>query len=291
MLTVLFATRDRAEILRQMLEALCVLQAPPGGWQLVVVDNGSTDATPAVLAQFAPRLPLTVAHEPAAGKTRALNRGLAHVAGELVVLTDDDIIPDPDWLVRLHAAAAAEPEASIFGGTLVPRWPAPPPAFISEWSVDFEMLFGQNLRPTGWCPPEVIFGGNMVVRASVFRDGAGFAEDVGPSRAQPSYAMGSDMDFMRRLARAGHRAFFVAEARVQHMIRPDQLSEGWILRRYYAYGLGISRFGWVRGPLPRAKRLFWAACAPLARRAPPSQLRLRILSRERLFAGAFALRR
>ena len=81
MLTVLFATRNRARILPDVLESFCHLQSPPSGWKLVVVDNGSTDDTPPVIASFANRLPLQYASEPTLGKNFALNTGVALVEG------------------------------------------------------------------------------------------------------------------------------------------------------------------------------------------------------------------
>src|ERR1700685_2727423 len=112
MITVLFATRDRAEGLQRMLEALLAVQVPDGGWKLIVADNGSRDATSSVLQRSSNLLPLMVVNEPAAGKNRALNRAIPEIEGDLTVLTDDDVIPDHDWLVQLQRAAAAHPEAT-----------------------------------------------------------------------------------------------------------------------------------------------------------------------------------
>lgn len=299
MMTVVFATRDRADSVRRMLEALCLLESPEGGWKLVVADNGSTDSTLAVLDEYAPRLPLTLVREPAAGKNRALNKAIPELAGDLVVLTDDDVIPDTDWLVRLRQAAAAQAEATIFAGTVVPLWPALRPAFVCERAVNFSILYAQNAQPEGWCKPEVVFGPNMAVRASVFADGFAFAENVGPDNSRRTYIMGSETDFVERLAASGHRAFFVPAARVQHIVRPDQLTESWILRRYYMYGLLFrrGRFAGQGGHAGlrslAAKQKACAALAAMVRLLPPSfllpaWLRLRILSREQFFAGVFA---
>ena len=270
-----------------MLEALAQVATPEGGWKLVVVDNGSRDATPAVLQRYARVLPLTIVTEPVAGKNRALNRALVHLEGDLTILTDDDIIPDHDWLVRLREAAVSQPDATVFAGTILPRWPGQLPAFVSEKAVDYSVLYAQNEQPTGWCRPNLVFGPNMAVRTSVFRDGFTFTEDVGPNNTQRAYVMGGDTDFAWRLHVAGHRAWFVAEARVQHMVRPNQLTESWILRRYYLYGLEARRNG---GSPPLGligRRMAWSVFAAVARFAPPSRFRLRALSRDRFYAGMF----
>jgi glucosyl-dolichyl phosphate glucuronosyltransferase len=298
MMTVLFATRDRAESLGRVLLALLDVSCPKGGWKLVVADNGSRDETGAVLDAYANRLNLTVVREASAGKNRALNRAIPELEGDLIALTDDDVIPDRDWLVRLRQAADAEPRASIFGGSVIPLWPSERPAFICERAVNFSILYARNVQPEGWCKPAVIFGPNMAVRARVFQDGFTFAENVGPDNSRQTYVMGSETDFVERLAASGHRGWFVPEARVQHIIRPDQLTEAWILRRYYMYGMLFRRSGLAgregHASLHRlaVKQIACVAAASLTRHLPAGWLspwlRLRILSRERFFAGVFA---
>ncbi len=288
MMTVLFATRDRAEGVGRMLEALLSVQSPEGGWKLLVADNGSQDDTASVLERYADKLPLTVVHEPVAGKNRALNRAIAEIEGDLTVLTDDDVIPDHDWLIQLQRAAKAHPDATVFGGTVIPLWPGSRPAFISQKAVDFSILYALNEQPTGWCEAGVVFGPNMAVRTSVFTDGFTFAADVGPDNSRRAYVMGGESDFVLRVTAAGHRAWFVADARVQHMIRPSQLTEEWILRRYYLRGLQHRREGRDRPESLMAKRLVCSACARLVRFFPPSRVRLWILSRDRFFNGFFS---
>ena len=107
MLTVIMATRNGASTLPRVLEAYRGLTAPPQGWRLLVVDNGSTDPTRAILDSHAARLPMCCLHEARPGKNVALNRALAHALerdepdGGLFVFTDDDATPAPDWLLRL----------------------------------------------------------------------------------------------------------------------------------------------------------------------------------------------
>src|ERR1700740_1350299 len=98
MLTVLAATRNRASSLGPVLTAFAALRPPSGGWRLVIVDNGSTDATQDVLAAFADRLPLVVLHCARPGMNAALNVGVGAMIGDLLVKTDDDVLPDPGWL-------------------------------------------------------------------------------------------------------------------------------------------------------------------------------------------------
>src|SRR5271165_120774 len=162
MLTVLLATRNRERILRDVMEAYCQLQAPPSGWKLVVVDNGSTDQTSQVLASFADRLPLHCVLEPKPGKNVALNAGLDLVEGDLAVFTDDDTFPRADWLLQIRKAADTHTAHSLFGGVILPRWEVPPPNWLA-WIDDSGPLYtitDPSLKE-GPIDPVLVFGPNM----------------------------------------------------------------------------------------------------------------------------------
>jgi glycosyltransferase involved in cell wall biosynthesis len=239
MLTVMLATRNRAQILRRVMEAYCHLQVPASGWKLVVVDNGSADGTQEVLASFANRLPLHVVHEPTPGKNVALNEGLGHVEGDLVVLTDDDVFPNPDWLIHLRRAADEQPAFAMFGGVVLPRWEVPPPPWI-RWvhAGPVYALSDPSLRE-GPIEPHHVFGPDMAVRTSVFLAGTRFDPAIGPSGS--SYAMGSETELVLRLGRQGYKAWFVQNAIVEHYIRKEQLQKSWVLQRATHFGRGQYR--------------------------------------------------
>jgi len=250
MLTVLFATHNGARWLPRVLEAFAALEAPAGGWKLVAVENASTDATAQVLQSFLTRLPLTVLRAPAPGKNRALNLGLAQAAGDLVVLTDDDVLPAPDWLVRWRAAADKNPDWDVFGGRIVPAFEVPAPDWLLHWA-PHDLAYGATPeRPAGPVEPGFVFGGNMAVRTRVFAAGHRFAETVGP--APGSYAMGSETEFTTRLAGLGYRCGFCPEAVVGHLVRREQMTRDWLIGRAMRFGRGLYRrelaAGAWRGP-------------------------------------------
>ena len=296
--TVLFATRNRAAALAQVLDRFREMRAPRGGWKLLVVDNGSTDHTAALLASYADRLSLTVLHEPVAGKNRALNSALPHLEGGLVVLTDDDVLPQPDWLVALQRGADACPQASLFGGTVLPHWDRQRPDWLTEAAVSFSVLYAQQQRAAGPCACDAIFGPNMAVRRDVFAAGFRFSETVGPDESRRMYAMGGETEFLRRVEAAGHTCWFIPDAVVGHIVRAEQLEEDWILHRGYRYGFGEGRHYAVpvrvRGGSAAAGRpparlllraLAYSTVARLIRFAPPSERRLRIRYKDRMIKG------
>lgn len=236
MLTVLIATRNGSHSLGGVLEALSCVQVPLSGWKLVVVDNGSTDQTREIIESFQNILPLTYVFEGSVGKNVALNTGLAYADGDLVVFTDDDVFPRPDWLVRLRAAVDEHPSYAIFGGAILPRWELVPPAWVA-WLPPAPLftLTDPRLRE-GPTDPGVIYGPNMAIRARVFDDGTRFDASIGPRGTD--YPMGSESELLQRLKLQGCKAWHVQEAVVEHLIRNHQIDKSWVLRRAIRFGRG-----------------------------------------------------
>jgi L-malate glycosyltransferase len=239
MLTVLFATRNRARLIRSVLETYCKLKQPSSGWKLVVIDNGSTDQTAQVIAEFAHRLPLQTASEPRMGKNVALNAGLGLLEGDLAIFTDDDAFPHADWLLQFRKTADDQPMYSIFGGKVLARWESPPPHWIG-W-VNQKVVYAitdPSLRE-GMLEPYNVFGPNMAIRADVFQAGLRFDTTIGPKGA--SYPMGSETELLLRLGERGQKAWHVPDAVVEHFIRKEQLTKHWVLQRAINFGRGQYR--------------------------------------------------
>jgi L-malate glycosyltransferase len=240
MLSVLMATYNRASKLAVVLNAYLRLEAPPGGWKLFIVDNGSTDETKQVVASFGDRLPVSYLFEAKRGKNAALNSALPMVEGDLVVFTDDDAPPRPDWLVQLRIAADNHPEFSLFGGVVLPKWEVPPEDWILTWfsqTATFT-LTRPHLKegPTTYVD---VFGPNMAVRAHFFNAGCRFDTTIGPQGKE--YPMGSETELLIRLTLAGHKAWHCEKAVVEHLIGKSQMTEEWITGRALRFGRGQSR--------------------------------------------------
>lgn len=237
MLTVIFSSYNGEATLPPMLDAMATLSVPPGGWKLVAVDNGSTDGTRAILESYRSRLPLEILEQKKPGKNAALNAGVDNREGDLTVLTDDDVIPEPDWLCALYDGAQRYPDFSVFGGSISPVWPSPPPEWILR-HVDLAVAYAKTGSdwPEGAITPKKIWGPNMMVRSSIFDLGYRFKEDVGPNAGMSQYVMGGETEFTKRLAFAGYRCCHIPCAHVGHLVRPEQLQRRWLLQRAEKFG-------------------------------------------------------
>lgn len=240
MITVLIATRNRAAILGRVLDAYTAVSPPINGWELILVDNGSTDHTPEMVQQFTGRLPLRYLVELNVGKSYAVNTGLSRAAGDLIVFSDDDILPSPQWLVAYRDAADTHLHYDIFGGPVELTWPFTPPA----WAVHDKRIAGAcfittnpDLRAgpySGWVP-----GGNFAVRRRLIDMGHGFDPAFGPQAG--SFAMGNETEFVMRLNGLGYHSWWIETATTRHIVRPEQVRMEWMLARAIRTGRGEYR--------------------------------------------------
>ena len=247
MLTVFFTTLNGAPTLERVLDAYRRLEAPPSGWQLVAIDNGSTDGTPQLLQSYARALPLTVVVEPRRGKNVALNSAIGRLDGDLAVFTDDDVLPVPGWLCHLRACADAHPDYDIFGGAIRPAWESPPPEWIVR-TVPQAAAFGVRDGEDGPAVPKSMFGANVAIRSHLFATGLRFDEEMGPRPGE--YAMGGETELLIRLTNRGHKAWFCRDAAVSHIIRTYQLEPAWLFSRARRHGRGLFRLEGAGPPAP-----------------------------------------
>jgi glycosyltransferase involved in cell wall biosynthesis len=241
MITVMIATYNGANTLPDVLHLFRSLEPPDGGWKIVLVDNGSRDATREIITSFKRVLPITYLLETRRGKNRALNRGLSRLEGDLIVFTDDDALPRPEWLKQFRSAADTQPSYSIFGGPVSPKWESPPEEWILS-SVPLGPAFAVlDSTEEGPIPVHYVYGNNMAIRAEVFRAGHRFDEAIGPKGS--TYPQGGETELLLRLSRAGLKAWHCTGAIVDHMIRTFQMEKKWILNRAIRYGRGNYRLG------------------------------------------------
>lgn len=236
MMTVAFATFNGADTLPFMLEAMSHLDQPEGGWHLIAVNNGSTDATCIILDRYRGRLPLRVVQQPAKGKSNALNTAIGEVTGDLLVLTDDDVLPEQDWLVAWRRCADRYSDLDVIGGKIEIHWTGVPPAWISS-AIPLGVAYAQTHRDLHSGPiddPRFITGPNMAVRMHVVQHGLRFDSALGPTGHR--YGMGEDTAFVSAAQAMGFKLGHCQDALVKHIVLPEQYQKSWLLKRAYRYG-------------------------------------------------------
>ncbi len=172
--TIAICTWNRAALLDRCLHSLTELSIPDGiDWEVIVVNNNSTDHTETILSRYANRLPLVGIMEARQGKSFALNAAIQSARGDLILWTDDDVLVDQNWLREYVVTAREMPHATFFGGPIRPVFEAEPPAWINEtWEYisgafaelelgDQSLQFDERTHA---------FGANLAIRTDVQRE-------------------------------------------------------------------------------------------------------------------------
>jgi glycosyltransferase involved in cell wall biosynthesis len=228
LVSVVVATRNRAASLP---EALSVHErcATRLAWELVVVDNGSTDTTAEVLRDFAgtTRIPFRAVFEPRTGLSCARNAGWRAARGELIAFTDDDCYPDVEFVDAI-ARCFADRHVDYLGGRITLHDPDDAPVTIQ--------LREEPLRipPRSFVRAGLIHGANMAARRHVLEILGGFDEMLGAGTRFPS----EDLDFVSRAAAAGFEGGYDPRPVVAHHHRRSDPGEVEVLRHGYDVGRG-----------------------------------------------------
>jgi|GEM_PF-222165 len=259
LITVGIATYKRAPVLRQMIDCLVRQEYPPDRFELLVIDNNSPDNTRAVVAGFEMRSDLNAhpqastrgpktaspkptllqaqpekqsegaapfphrvryIHEPQQGLGHARNRAIAEARGDLIVLPDDDILMNPNWLRTLCAPLIAEwhegrRSIGCVAGEVVPIFPDGLPDWIREWHGP------QGFRSADEGPGPLTktaypMGANFAFPRWIFEQLGAFSTAL--DRKGASFFGGGDREMLHRIYEADYAVWFVPAASVLHQM-------------------------------------------------------------------------
>jgi glycosyltransferase involved in cell wall biosynthesis len=251
--TVIICTRDRHASLARTLESLVTAAARvTEPWELLVVDNGSTDATPDTIAGFSGRLPIRRVDQPVAGLSNARNAGVRESRGDFVLWTDDDVLVDENWLAAYFTAFRRHPDVAVFGGRSEPVYEEP----VQEWfranQPHLQSLLAIRDEPS-WVEitaDRVPYGLNYAIRGQEQRAHTYDPElGVAPGRRRG----GEEVALIRAILASGQRGRWVWDATVFHLIPAARQRRAYIRQFYTANGFDFPVAGARDGTLSSLK--------------------------------------
>ncbi len=213
--TVAIPTYNRADFLRQTLAGIAAQHFPREHFEVLVIDNNSTDHTRAVVEEFAAAQPAPrYLRETQQGLDYARNRAIAEARGEIVVFGDDDILVQPDWLAQMVVPLLADHAERIgaVGGEVIPVFPDGLPDWVREWHAPLAFRADTGPLEAKHSP----MGANLAFPKWVF-------DQLGPfhtalDRAAGNYFSGGDSEMIRRVRAAGLEVWFAPGAAVKHQM-------------------------------------------------------------------------
>lgn len=229
---------NREDTLPQCLEALASQTLAESTYEVIVVNNNSSDRSPEIAADFARKFGnFRLVHEEKQGLAAARNCGMREARSPIAAFTDDDAIPAENWLERLMARFDQLDDKFVaVGGELDPIWDGDKPAWLTgnfllhplsvclEWS-----KHARELTDLEW-----LVEANSAYRIAPVVEHGGFPEHLG--RIGNNLLSGENA-VNALLQRDGYRFFFDPEIRVQHQIPKSRLSREWFRRRFFWQGV------------------------------------------------------
>jgi glycosyltransferase involved in cell wall biosynthesis len=218
-ITVAVCTHNRARYLEQALQSLWSQTAPASAFEVLVVDNASTDDTPGVVERARDARPdIRYVREDKLGLSNARNRAIAETHTPFIAFLDDDAIAAPPWVERLvHCFTALSPRPVAVGGPIHPIWEAPRPP---------------------WLPDSLLVGANMAFDRQSLVDVGGFSTALG--RIGDRLLSGEEMLLLRQLHARGACGYYDEQASVRHHVAAARLTKEWFYRRIYWDGMSTA---------------------------------------------------
>jgi glycosyltransferase involved in cell wall biosynthesis len=243
--TVLICTYNRAALLGHTLDSLARSRVSRVRWDVVVVDNNSSDETrDVVLSRVASYpVPLQYLFEGRQGKSHALNTGLAATTAAFVLFTDDDVIVDQRWIDASCDAMLDDPAVDYTGGPVYPIWEQPCPGWLDQTRSD---LWGA-LAILDYGPERFVFeerqrvplGANMAVRRALIDRIGGFDPKLG--RTGKSLLGQEQAEFFCRSRAAGAHGVYEPVMSLRHHVPAKRLTKDYFRRWWYWKGVSKAR--------------------------------------------------
>jgi glycosyltransferase involved in cell wall biosynthesis len=238
LLSIVIATRNRADSLAGLLRSLEVAQGAAADVEVVLIDNGSTDATGRLLTQWSAAgrgRHLLAVQRP--GKSHALNCGIRLARGDLLAFTDDDVEVAPTWIRAMldFCGQYAQYDAAM-GRVLMPPHVTDPEVVRRVECYETLPFFDRGDAVTDL--PEM-YGCNMVLRRQTLTAVGGFDERLGPGAS----GFGDDTELSERICRAGMRIGYMPGAVVYHAVDVARLTPAFF--REYHQRKARGDFAWA----------------------------------------------
>jgi len=242
-LSVILCTYNRSERFRTTLESVASSQLPATvEWEVLVVDNNSTDNTRQVLDEFCRSHPrFRYLFEAKQGLSHARNAGIREARGDVIAFVDDDVTVDPCWLHHLTAPLDGSHWAGVGGRiraqqTLVlPKWLRIEGPYSMGGSVAAAFDRGDEPGELREAP----YGTNMAYRKCMFDKYGHFRGDLG--RSGGGMIGKEDIEFGDRLIARGERLWYAPSAIVYHPVLEERLTKAYLLSWWFGCGQSTVR--------------------------------------------------
>lgn len=245
MISVIIPTMNRATSLRLAIQSFCQQNFLVSQYEILIVDNGSTDSTKDVTEEAITAFPshqIRYISEPEPGLLSGRHRGALEATGEILTFVDDDIEADTNWLQAIKNSFD-NPTVQLVGGRNLPRYEVEPPEWV-KWfwwdhpygkvCGDLSLLdFGDQIREID---ANYVWGLNFSIRRSALFELGGFHPDCIPKHLQHFQGDG-ETSLTQKANLRGYKAIYQPRALVYHQVSKERMTYDYFDKRYFYQGV------------------------------------------------------
>ncbi|HET8858495.1 glycosyltransferase [Marivirga sp.] len=234
MISVIVCTYNRREYLPDCLKHLVKQSAQHEDYEVLIIDNNSTDNTATIaqdLIKDHPDLNAQYFCEMNQGHTYARNRGIKEAKGEILSFIDDDAFVDYNFIKEIQFYFKQHAEVSAIGGKILPVYEGKHPKWMSKYLLTLVSALDMGNSPKKFKGSKFPIGANMAFRADVFEKYGHFNTDLG--RRGSGLEGGDEKEVFLRLKKENEEIHYVPKVKVDHIIPEKRLT------MEYIKGLGI----------------------------------------------------
>ena len=230
MLSVIVCTYNRCETLKQTLPSLLQQKFPDENYEIIVVDNNSTDNTAGVVAEFnrSGNKQIRYVKELQQGLSYARNKGAEVATGEIIAYIDDDAIADENWLDGLYEIYEKYENVDCVGGQIKLLWQGERPSWMP---FEYESLLGRLDLGAEPMECDSLFGGNLSMKKNLWNKTGGFDTNLG--RQGKGLLSMEETEFCHRIKESGAKLMYTPHALVHHIIPLERMTQKYLRRRIY----------------------------------------------------------
>ena len=236
--SIVISTYNRFELLEGALRALLSQTPADAAYEILVVDNNSTDQTRPLVEELARQNPekLKYFFEPKQGLSYGRNTGIAAAKAAIIAFTDDDVRVAADWVWRIKTSFEVNPDIDFLGGRVIPRWPAEPPPWLTKanWSPLALLDYGDRPFYVDSGKQLCLIGANFAFRQRAFEKVGLFKTDF--QRVKDGIGSLEDHEFLLRLWRVGSRGLYLPELVATAEIEPERMEKQYHRKWHFSHG-------------------------------------------------------
>lgn len=236
--SVVISTYNRCDMLATALESVLAQDTNGVRYEVIVVDNNSTDRTRTVVEDFIARghSNLRYAFEGKQGLSHARNAGISIARAPIIAFTDDDVLAARSWVAEIKRTFDEHSEVDFAGGKVLPRWETEPPAWLTRdnWSPLALQDYGEAPFYVNAEKPICLVGANLYFRREVFERTGLFTPDF--QRVKNGIGSTEDHEFLLRIWHAGGQGLYVPDIIVTADVQPDRFTKAYHRRWHTGHG-------------------------------------------------------